>query len=116
MVVTPLHDFVFVDRTVQLISTSFLISTPTNRDKINHQPGFPFAGSKPAPACMDLLSNLAQVCARFTELTPEGEGLRGCTLLEPTLLGDVQAQYPVGCFRMGPFGMTLDPEREPVVT
>ncbi|XP_046661988.1 uncharacterized protein LOC124355089 [Homalodisca vitripennis] len=72
-------------------------------------------GPKPEPACMDLLSDLAQVCARFTELKAEGDGLKGCTLLEPTLLGDAQAQYPVGCFIMGSDGMRLDPDHEPVV-
>lgn len=72
-------------------------------------------GEKPEPACMDILSDLAQVCARFTELTKEGDGLRGCTVLEPTLLGDVQARYPVACFNMGPSGMSLDESRQPTV-
>lgn len=67
------------------------------------------ASPKPEPACMDLLSDLAQICARFTHLVPYEDGLKGCTILEPTLLGDPQAQYPLGCFVMGPSGMRIDP-------
>lgn len=58
---------------------------------------------------MDVLSDLAQLCARFSDLAPTSDGLRWCLQLEPTLLGDVQAQYQVGCFRMGPEGMAVDP-------
>ena len=75
---------------------------------------------------MDILSSLAQVCARFSSLGPlleseapsdapgevqdQGGVKRGCLQLEPTLLGDVQASYPVGCFRMTPQSMTLEPQ------
>ena len=58
---------------------------------------------------MDILSDLAQLCARFSDLAPTSDGLRWCLQLEPTLLGDTQAQYQVGCFRMGPEGMAVDP-------
>ena len=66
-------------------------------------------GANPEPSCIDILSDLAQLCARFSDLAPTSDGLRWCLQLEPTLLGDVQAQYQVGCFRMGPDGMAVDP-------
>ncbi|KAK3927928.1 Alpha,alpha-trehalose-phosphate synthase [UDP-forming] 1 [Frankliniella fusca] len=76
--------------------------------------------SSPSQTCMDILSSLAQVCARFSSLeavTAEAEdqgeqqvGKRGCLQLEPNLLGEVQASYPVGCFRMTPTSMTLEPQ------
>ncbi|XP_069669419.1 uncharacterized protein [Periplaneta americana] len=66
-------------------------------------------GANPEPTCIDILSDLAQLCARFSDLAPTSDGLRWCLQLEPTLLGDVQAQYLVGCFRMGPDGMSVDP-------
>lgn len=67
---------------------------------------------------MDILSSLAQVCARFSSLEPleaetesEAEAVkRGCLQLEPTLLGEVQASYSVGCFRMTPQSMSLEPQ------
>ncbi|XP_075214985.1 uncharacterized protein LOC142320886 [Lycorma delicatula] len=63
-----------------------------------------------APICMDLLSDLAQVCASMKNLRSEGDGLRGCASLEPTLLGDIQEEYHLGCFTMGPDGMIPDAE------
>lgn len=59
---------------------------------------------------MDLLSDLAQVCTSMKNLHNEGEGLRGCASLEPTLLGDVQEEYHLGCFTMGSAGIIPDPE------
>ncbi|PNF36902.1 hypothetical protein B7P43_G08861 [Cryptotermes secundus] len=66
-------------------------------------------GANPEPSCIDMLSDLAQLCARFSDLAPTSDGLRWCLQLEPTLLGEVQTQYQVGCFRMGPEGMSVDP-------
>ncbi|GFG28537.1 hypothetical protein Cfor_08895 [Coptotermes formosanus] len=66
-------------------------------------------GANPEPSCIDILSDLAQLCSRFSDFAPTSDGLRWCLQLEPTLLGDVQAQYQVGCFRMGPEGMAVDP-------
>nr|CAD7264795.1 unnamed protein product [Timema shepardi] len=66
-------------------------------------------GARPDPTCMDILSDLAQMCARFVDLAPTSDGLRWCLQIEPTLLGEVQAEYHVGCFRMDPKGMDLDP-------
>lgn len=64
-------------------------------------------GPDPPPTCLDVFSSLAQMCARFSELLPTDEGLRGCLQLEPMLLGDVQIELPLGCFRMGPKGMEV---------
>lgn len=47
------------------------------------------------------------MCARFYELLPTDDGLRGCVNLEPMLLGEAQLELPVGCFRMGPNGMQV---------
>ncbi|XP_063226629.1 uncharacterized protein LOC134533005, partial [Bacillus rossius redtenbacheri] len=66
-------------------------------------------GANPPPACIDVLSDLAQLCARFVDLAPTRDGLRWCLQVEPTLLGGAQAEYHVGCFRMAPAGMQLDP-------
>ncbi|RZC42238.1 uncharacterized protein BDFB_008862, partial [Asbolus verrucosus] len=65
-------------------------------------------GPNPEPTCMALLANLAQVCARFSDLQPYNDGLRGCLLLEPKLLGDVTTSFNIGCFTMGPEGMKLE--------
>ncbi|XP_035775320.1 uncharacterized protein LOC118457671 [Anopheles albimanus] len=64
-------------------------------------------GPDPAPTCLNIFASLAQMCARFSELLPTDEGLRGCLQLEPMLLGDVQIELPLGCFRMGPNGMEV---------
>uniref|UniRef100_A0A182Q819 DUF4773 domain-containing protein n=1 Tax=Anopheles farauti TaxID=69004 RepID=A0A182Q819_9DIPT len=64
-------------------------------------------GPDPPPTCLNVFSSLAQMCARFSELLPTDEGLRGCLQLEPMLLGDVQVELPLGCFRMGPKGMEV---------
>lgn len=39
------------------------------------------------------------MCARFYELLPTDDGLRGCVNLEPMLLGEAQLKLPVGCVR-----------------
>ncbi|XP_044256740.1 uncharacterized protein LOC123006374 [Tribolium madens] len=65
-------------------------------------------GPNPEPTCMALLANLAQVCARFSDLQPYNDGLRGCLLLEPKFLGDVTTSFNIGCFTMGPEGMKLE--------
>lgn len=58
---------------------------------------------------MNLISKVAQLCARLTELAPTSDGLRGCLQLEPTLLGESQLEFPLGCFRSGPDGMAMEP-------
>jgi hypothetical protein len=73
-------------------------------------------GPNPEPTCMSLLANLAQVCARFSDLQPYNDGLRGCLLLEPKLLGDVTTSFNIGCFTMGPEGMKLEESANSTVT
>lgn len=55
------------------------------------------------------------MCARFHELLPTDDGLRGCVNLEPMLFGEAQLEYPVGCFRMGPNGMQLIESAQEVI-
>lgn len=64
-------------------------------------------GPDPAPTCLNMFARLAQMCARFSELLPTDDGLRGCLQLEPMLLGEVQVELPLGCFRMSPKGVVL---------
>lgn len=64
-------------------------------------------GPDPEPTCLNIFSKLAQMCAKFTELLPTDDGLRGCLRLEPMLLEEVQLELPIGCFRMGPDGMKI---------
>ncbi|XP_065350715.1 uncharacterized protein LOC135946432 [Cloeon dipterum] len=66
-------------------------------------------GPNPEPTCMSLLTDLAQVCARIQDLQPTSDGMRGCVSMEPRLLGESTAEYDLGCFRVGPEGMTFDP-------
>lgn len=65
-------------------------------------------GPNPEPSCMNVLSRVAQLCARLTDLAPTTDGLRGCLQLEPTLLGDPQVEFPLGCFKSGPDGMSME--------
>lgn len=48
--------------------------------------------------CMDLLSDLAQLCATFTTVKKATSGYDGCLAIEPALLGSTQAVYHIGCF------------------
>ncbi|KAK9758940.1 protein of unknown function (DUF4773) [Popillia japonica] len=66
-------------------------------------------GPNPQPTCMTLLAKFAEICARFAILEPYQDGLKGCVLLEPKLLGDAQTQFDIGCFLMGNDGMKIDP-------
>lgn len=47
-------------------------------------------GPDPAPACLNIFTSIAQMCARFSHLLPTDDGLRGCVMLEPKLLGTVR--------------------------
>lgn len=72
-------------------------------------------GPDPAPSCLNIFASLAQMCARFHELLPTDDGLRGCVNLEPMLFGEAQLQLPVGCFRMGPNGMQVIESSQEVI-
>lgn len=51
------------------------------------------------PTCMNLLSDLAQICARFASVKQSDfGGYDGCMVIEPALLGSPQATYHMGCF------------------
>ncbi|OAD61721.1 hypothetical protein WN48_10204 [Eufriesea mexicana] len=50
------------------------------------------------PTCMNLLSDLAQICAKFTSIRQAEAGYDGCLVIEPALLGTPQATYHMGCF------------------
>lgn len=50
------------------------------------------------PTCMNLLSDLAQICAKFTSIKTAEHGHDGCLVIEPALLGSPQATYHMGCF------------------
>ena len=56
---------------------------------------------------MDILLDLAQMCASFNEIAKTENGMKACVSLEPTFLGDPQDSYHLGCFDMGPQGMRL---------
>lgn len=49
---------------------------------------------------MNLLSDLAQICAEFVSMKQQQtDSYDGCLVIEPALLGAPQATYPVGCFK-----------------
>ncbi|XP_046751905.1 uncharacterized protein LOC124414853 [Diprion similis] len=48
--------------------------------------------------CMNLLSDLAQLCATFTTVKEAASGYDGCLAVEPELLSTTQAVYQIGCF------------------
>ncbi|XP_050671100.1 uncharacterized protein LOC126969600 [Leptidea sinapis] len=71
-------------------------------------------GTNPAPICLQVFGKFAQVCAKFSELAPTSDGLRGCLELEPKLLGEAQLEFPIGCFKSSPGGMEMeDPPEKP---
>ncbi|XP_032529019.2 uncharacterized protein LOC116779003 [Danaus plexippus] len=70
-------------------------------------------GANPAPICLEVFGKFAQVCAKFNDLAPTSDGLRGCLELEPRLLGEAQLDFPIGCFKSTPGGMEMeDPPEE----
>ncbi|XP_026494695.2 uncharacterized protein LOC113399715 [Vanessa tameamea] len=74
-------------------------------------------GKNPAPICLEVFGKFAQVCAKFSDLAPTSDGLRGCLELEPRLLGESQLEFPIGCFKSSAGGMEMeDPPAEPEET
>ncbi|XP_053611788.1 uncharacterized protein LOC128675959 [Plodia interpunctella] len=75
-------------------------------------------GSNPAPICLEVFGKFAQLCAKFSDLAPTSEGLRGCLELEPRLLGEGQIDFPIGCFKSKEGGQMEmeDPPAEPETT
>ncbi|KAL1449023.1 hypothetical protein WDU94_000265 [Cyamophila willieti] len=52
------------------------------------------------PACMNLVGDvpIAYVCATLSKFKLEGDRMRGCLHIEPSILGETQARYFMGCF------------------
>ncbi|KOB74603.1 Uncharacterized protein OBRU01_08862 [Operophtera brumata] len=48
---------------------------------------------------IQVFGRFAQVCAKFHDLAPTSDGLRGCLELQPKLLGETQLDFPIGCFK-----------------
>ncbi|CAK1601794.1 unnamed protein product [Parnassius mnemosyne] len=70
-------------------------------------------GANPAPICLQVFGKFAQVCAKFNDLAPTADGLRGCLELGPKLFGETQLQFPIGCFKSTASGMEMeDPPAE----
>ncbi|XP_028028060.1 uncharacterized protein LOC114241425 [Bombyx mandarina] len=67
-------------------------------------------GSNPEPICLQVFDKLAEVCAKFSELAPTSEGIRGCLELEPRIFLVPQIQFPIGCFKSTPQGMEMLPQ------
>ncbi|KAL0101921.1 hypothetical protein PUN28_018465 [Cardiocondyla obscurior] len=64
-----------------------------------HNATIRIANAANKPTCMNLLSDLAQICARFTSVKQSDVGgYDGCMVIEPALLGAPQAMYHIGCF------------------
>lgn len=96
----PMEKIYFIVKPLKVIYIKINLNLNTKTKNI-------LTGPDPLPTCLDIFSKLAQMCARFSELLPTDDGMRGCLQLEPMLLGDVQIEIPVGCFRMGANGMTV---------
>ncbi|XP_014467440.1 PREDICTED: uncharacterized protein LOC106740684 [Dinoponera quadriceps] len=64
-----------------------------------HNATIRIANAANKPTCMNLLSDLAQICARFASVKQSDFGGHdGCMVIEPALLGTPQATYHMGCF------------------
>ncbi|XP_043802582.1 uncharacterized protein LOC122720143 isoform X1 [Apis laboriosa] len=59
--------------------------------------------------CMNLLSDLAQICAKFTWIKQAEAGHDGCLVIEPALLGTPQATYQMGCFNFNQVVRQIEP-------
>jgi hypothetical protein len=44
---------------------------------------------------------IAYICATLSKFKLAGDRMRGCVHLEPSILGETQARYFVGCFGQG---------------
>ncbi|KPI97549.1 hypothetical protein RR46_07296 [Papilio xuthus] len=74
-------------------------------------------GANPPPICLQVFGKFAQVCAKFNDLAPTADGLRGCLELGPKLFGETQLEFPIGCFKSTAGGMEMeDPPAEPEET
>ncbi|CAG9796743.1 unnamed protein product [Diatraea saccharalis] len=70
-------------------------------------------GTNPDPICLEVIGKFAQVCAKFSDMAPTADGLRGCLELQPRIFGDKQLEFPIGCFKSKSGGMEMeDPPAE----
>ncbi|XP_068626960.1 uncharacterized protein [Battus philenor] len=65
-------------------------------------------GANPPPICLEVFGKFAQVCAKFNDLAPTADGLRGCLDLGPKLFGETQLEFPIGCFKSKAGGMEME--------
>ncbi|XP_011252409.1 uncharacterized protein LOC105248987 [Camponotus floridanus] len=71
----------------------------TYRDNPVHNATIKIANAANKPTCMNLLLDVAQICARFTSMKQaEIGGYDGCIAIEPVLLDRELATYHMGCF------------------
>ncbi|XP_074094970.1 uncharacterized protein LOC141524791 [Cotesia typhae] len=64
-----------------------------------HNATIKIADAANKPTCMNLLSDLAQLCAKFTSIKRHDQSdYDGCLVIEPALMRSPQATYHVGCF------------------
>ncbi|XP_015111972.1 uncharacterized protein LOC107037756 [Diachasma alloeum] len=63
-----------------------------------HNATIKIADAANKPTCMNLLSDLAQLCAKFTSMKHQDLGHDGCLVVEPALMRTPQATYHMGCF------------------
>ncbi|XP_034939228.1 uncharacterized protein [Chelonus insularis] len=64
-----------------------------------HNATIKIADAANKPTCMNLLADLAQLCAKFTSIkNQEQSGYDGCLVIEPALMRTPQATYAIGCF------------------
>ncbi|KAF6216997.1 hypothetical protein GE061_001349 [Apolygus lucorum] len=61
----------------------------------------------PSMTCMDILLDLAQMCAKFSSVAVTDDGMEACASLVPSILGDAHDGFQLGCFVMGSQGMKL---------
>ncbi|XP_014296018.1 uncharacterized protein LOC103580686 [Microplitis demolitor] len=64
-----------------------------------HNATIKIADAANKPTCMNLLSDLAQLCAKFTSIKRHDQSdYDGCLVIEPALMRTPQATYHIGCF------------------
>uniref|UniRef100_A0A146M796 DUF4773 domain-containing protein n=4 Tax=Lygus hesperus TaxID=30085 RepID=A0A146M796_LYGHE len=61
----------------------------------------------PSMTCMDILLDLAHMCAKFSNVEVTDDGMKACASLVPSILGDAHEGFQLGCFVMGSQGMKL---------
>ncbi|XP_066598360.1 uncharacterized protein [Prorops nasuta] len=68
------------------------------KSSLRHQATIKIVDAANKPTCMNLLADLAQMCAKFISMKQVDNGFDGCLVLEPVLLSSPQETYHMGCF------------------